>query len=278
MRVADPRQLLSVVSRELRPRLKEALALADRAAIPAGATLLIYHRVGGGTRDELDVPREAFARQVDLLERHDVVSLDTALDRLDRGDASPSTVLTFDDGFEDVYEHAWPLLRSRQLPFVVYLASAYVSQSMRWEGSTARGVAGRGMSWAQLQEMVDSGLCTVGNHTHSHVRPQSLTPEELDECNENVQAHLGVTPRHFTYPWGIPVPEMESELRVRFRSSSTGMLGRNLPGADRMRLYRVPVRQSDPDAFFQAKLRGRLVPERAYARVVSMGKAVGLRP
>jgi peptidoglycan/xylan/chitin deacetylase (PgdA/CDA1 family) len=260
-----------------RARLKQGLALAQREAVAQGATLLIYHRIGAGTTDELDVPADGFARHVRLLEGHDVVALDVALDRLDAGDMRHSVVLTFDDGFEDVYARAWPLMRDRGLPFTIYLASGFMSQPMRWEGSTAKGAGGRGMSWTQLAEMVDSGLCTVGNHTHRHVRPGSLTVEELDECTETVRSRLGVTPTHFTYPWGIPVPAMEDELKVRFRSASTGELGRNHATTDRMRLMRVPVRQSDPDAFFAAKLRGRLGPERAYAGAVRLGKAVGLR-
>jgi hypothetical protein len=39
----------------------------------------------------------------------------------------------------------------------------------------------------------------------------------------------------------------------------------------------VPVRQSDPERFFAAKLAGALGPERAYARILRLGKAAGLR-
>jgi peptidoglycan/xylan/chitin deacetylase (PgdA/CDA1 family) len=258
--------------------MKSLLSRAPgRGATSRGATLLIYHRVGGGTADELDLATEAFARQLDLVAAHDVVSLDAALDRLDAGDERPSVVLTFDDGFEDVHRNAWPLLRDRDLPFTVYLASAFVERPMVWEGSTAKGAAGRGLTWDQLAEMVESGLCTIGNHTHRHVRPEVLTEGELDACSEAVQRELGVTPAHFTYPWGVCVPGMEPALRARFRSASTGELGRNLPATDRMRLRRVPVRRTDPDSFFAAKLTGSLAPERAYAAMVQLGKAVGLR-
>lgn len=260
----------------LRTRVKSVLAAAAGRRPAQGATLLIYHRVGGGTTDELDLPTEAFARQLDLLASHKVLSLDDALDRLDRGDTRPSVVLTFDDGFDDVHANAWPLLRERNLPFTIYLASAYVGDTMRWEGSTAKGEAGRGLSWEQLGEMVDSGLCTVGNHTHTHVRPAELTLAELDACTGDVQQHLGVTPRHFTYPWGIVVPELEPAMRTRFRSASTGLLGRNSAQTNRLRLRRVPVRRTDPDAFFAAKLTGRLWPERAYAAVVGAAKRLGI--
>lgn len=257
-----------------RSRVKRALSAVAGSGPANGATLLIYHRTGGGTTQELDLPTAAFERQMDLLAAHDVVSLDTALDRLDAGDTRPCFVLTFDDGFADVHANAWPLLRERRVPFTVYLATGFVGKEMLWEGSTARGSVGRGLTWPQLEEMVGSGLCTVGNHTHGHVRPQALTEAELDACSESIQLNLGFTPRHFTYPWGVPVPAKEEALRARFRSASTGELGRNLPSTDRMRLRRVPVRRSDPDAFFAAKLTGGLGPERAYAGMVAAAKGV----
>lgn len=256
-----------------RAAIKKALAALASNGAPQGASLLIYHRIAAGTRDELDVPIANFLAQLDALQGHDVVSLDDALDRLDHGDRDHSVVLTFDDGFADVFVNAWPVLRERQVPFTIYLASAYMGEGMVWEGSTAKGPAGRGMTWAQLEEMVESGLCTIGNHTHTHVPPELLTVEELDRCTAVVEDHLGVRPQHFTYPWGIPVPEVEPELAARFRSSSTGMLGRNESTTDRHRLRRIPVRQSDPLPFFEAKLSGGLRAERLYGAIVGAAKA-----
>ena len=260
-----------------RRSLKRALASVPARAPASGITLLIYHRVGGKTVDELDLDTTSFRRQLDLLDGHDVLSLGDAVDRLEAGDDRPGFVLTFDDGFADVHQHAWPLLRARRLPFTIYLASAFVDRPMRWEGATATGAGGMGLSWSQLAEMVDSGWCTVGNHTHNHVPPHQLTEEEVDECSHIVERRLGVRPQHFTYPWGIAVPGMEDALRQRFRSVSTGDLGRNLPGDDLYRLRRVPVRRTDPESFFAAKLRGRLAPEKAYAAIVAGAKRVGLR-
>jgi hypothetical protein len=125
--------------------------------------------------------------------------------------------------------------------------------------------------------MVASGLCTVGNHTRTHARPEALTEAELDSCSDDLERHLLVRPRHFAYTWGIPVPEMEPALRARFRTAATGRLGRNQPGVDLLRLRRVPVRRTDPAQFFRAKLVGGLGPERAYAGIVAVAKKVGAR-
>jgi peptidoglycan/xylan/chitin deacetylase (PgdA/CDA1 family) len=185
-------------------------------------------------------------------------------------------VLTFDDGFRDVYEHAWPRLRDAGLPMTLYLATAFIGGTMHWDGSTAK-AAGPALTWEQIEAMAASRLVTVGAHTHSHVPPAGLTVDELDRCDAEIDFRLGSRPRHFAYPWGVPVPAMEPELRRRYRSSCTGRLGRNLPGADFARLRRVPVRRTDPIGFFRAKLGGSLGPERAYAGLVATAKRSGLR-
>ena len=104
--------------------------------------------------------------------------------------------------------------------------------------------------------------------------PESLTVEELDRCTDTVERHLGLKPGHFTYPWGVPVAALEPALAARFRSSSTGLLGRNDDATDRQRLLRIPVRQSDPPSFFKTKLIGDLRAERAYARLVGTTKSL----
>ncbi|WP_229698799.1 polysaccharide deacetylase family protein [Wenjunlia tyrosinilytica] len=255
--------------------MKALLARTASDAPPTGATLLIYHRVGGGSREELDVPADRFAAQLDALPPGSVVSLDTAVGRLRQGDSTASTVLTFDDGFADVHTNAWPELKARGLPFTLYLTSGCVAGRMTWTGSTARTTGAPALTWDQIAEMAGTGLCTVANHTRSHARPSGLTCAELDACSDDIERHLGTRPRHFAYTWGVPVPHMEPALRERFLSAATGRVGRNAPGCDPIRLRRVPVRRTDPMGFFGAKLAGGLWPERAYGRIVGAAKAVG---
>lgn len=262
-----------------RRRLKKLLATTgswDWPAARSGATLLIYHRVGGGSSDERDLGVSDFADQIAELSVAPVVALDDAVDRLARGDAPPSAVITFDDGFGDVYVNAWPLLREHALPFTIYLATDYIGGIMHWDGSTATGI-GPALTWDQIGEMVASGLCTVGNHTASHARPDRVDEDELDRCTEAIDKEIGVRPRHYADPWGVRRSQVEPALRSRFHTAATGRVGRNTAGVDLHRLRRVPVRRTDPIEFFRAKLAGALVPERAYGAIVRTAKVVGLR-
>lgn len=256
----------------VRAALKRVLAPPIPRGSGEGVTILTYHRIGGGTADELDVPTDAFAAHLDALRVHEVVSLDDALDRLAAGDRRPAVVLTFDDGFRDLHRNGWPLLAERGLPFTLYLASAYMGGDLAWGSLRAPAVG-----WDEIADMAASGLCTVGNHTHTHARPEQVTVDELDQCTAQVEARTGVRPQHFAYPWGVRVPAIDEAVRARFRSAATGEVGRNLPGDDLHRLRRVPVRRTDPLPFFRAKLGGRLLPERAYSGVVAAAKRVGVR-
>ena len=189
----------------LRRGLKRGLAAVERpltrATSASGTTVLIYHRVGGGTPDERDLPTAEFDAQVEALTHHRVVSLDTALDELAAGDDSPKVVLTVDDGFADVHATAWPLLREAGLPFTLYVTTAYVDGTMHWPGSTSKH-PGPALSWTQLEELSASPLVTIGNHTHTHARPEDLSAEELDRCSEQLEQQLGIVPAHYCFTWG----------------------------------------------------------------------------
>lgn len=259
-----------------RTTIKRQLARLPARHAASGLTVLIYHRVGGGTADERDITVDGFRDQMRELERHRVVPLDDAVDALEAADDRPSVVITFDDGFADVATTALPILVERRLPFALYLSTAYVGGQMHWDGSTAT-AAGPALTWDQIDMLMATGLCTIANHTHTHVRPERLDTDELDQCSKEIEARLGVVPRHFAYPWGVPVPHMEPALRDRFRSAATGVLGRNGPGVDPLRLRRIPVRGSDPLSFFQAKLSGSHIAERTYDVIVRAAKWGGLR-
>jgi peptidoglycan/xylan/chitin deacetylase (PgdA/CDA1 family) len=234
------------------------------------------HLVGGGTPDERDLETEQFERQLEELQRFRVVGLDAALDELDRGDETPKVVLTFDDGFAEVYTTAWPRLRDAGLPFTLYVTTAYLDGLMHWPGSTSQH-PGPALTWQQLEELAASPLVTIGNHTHTHARPEALTAEELDTCSELLEQRLGVSVRRLLLHVGGPgaggPPLLERGSGRRRPAWSAG----TTPLQDRLDLHRIPVRGTDPLGFFRAKLSGGLGAERAYERIVQTAKRAGAR-
>lgn len=113
-----------------------------------------------------------------------------------------SIVITMDDGWVGVYEHAFPVLKEHGFPFTVYLYKKYVN------------LGGRSMSWTQIQEMMRHG-CEVGSHSVSHeslrARKKGRTEEqhlewvlaELQESKMFLETQLGIKCLTHAYPFGI---------------------------------------------------------------------------
>src|SRR3972149_3221082 len=94
-----------------------------------GVTVLGYHRVGGRSGRQLDLPAAVFEWQMAYLRTHyTVVSLDQVVRIVQEGAVYPHDVVavTFDDGYEEVYHEAFPILRRHGLPVAGYLAAGAV--------------------------------------------------------------------------------------------------------------------------------------------------------
>src|SRR5688500_18604269 len=100
--------------------VKEAAALGDRVRAPEpGGVVLVYHRVGGGSASDTDLPRSRFEEQMAWLAGRGVATtIDDALGALgaldepataERPDAD-RVVVTFDDGTADLIDVALPIL------------------------------------------------------------------------------------------------------------------------------------------------------------------------
>ncbi len=96
----------------------------------------------------------------------------------DAGQSIPpqTFVVTFDDGYENVYQQAFPVLREHDVPATVFLATAYLDSHGPfpfddWPCAGAPGVPAetwRPLTTAQCEEMLASGLVELGSHTHVH--------------------------------------------------------------------------------------------------------------
>ncbi|MGQ0549350.1 MAG: polysaccharide deacetylase family protein [Armatimonadota bacterium] len=246
------------------------LALPLQAVRPhpePGVVVLLYHRVGGNTRSDVDVTERAFEAQMRCLHRHcRVVSLDDVAEVCaspGRQAASDIVAITFDDGYGETYDVAYPVLRRYGLPATVYLPAMYVETRRPFDfgafGNLAPERRPLPLTWEQAGEMARSGLVAIGSHTHTHVDLSQTTPDqaaaELDECDRMIQRRLGVTPRHFAYPWGRWSPVVEPMVAPRYATAALGGPGKNPYAALRPhRLWRYPVLRTDGFRLFRARM------------------------
>jgi peptidoglycan/xylan/chitin deacetylase (PgdA/CDA1 family) len=105
--------------------------LLSRAIPWSGVLVLNYHRVGDGSGSLFDrglwsADAEAFARQVRFCRSHtDVISPDDLPHVLDRR-RGRYVLFTFDDGYRDNYEVAFPILKAERVAATFFIATGFV--------------------------------------------------------------------------------------------------------------------------------------------------------
>ena len=122
-------------------------------------------------------------------------------------------VVTFDDGYENVYLEAWPILKSLQIPATIFLATSYLDSDAPfpfddWQEAGAAHVpktAWRPLTTAQCREMRDSGLIELGAHTHTHTYFKGdpvAFEDDMRECMAVLQDRFAVAEASFAFPFG----------------------------------------------------------------------------
>ncbi|HEY6698203.1 MAG TPA: polysaccharide deacetylase family protein [Acidimicrobiales bacterium] len=275
---------MPAADRLLRRVVKTASAALDTVHRPrAGVVVLIYHRVGGGSGLEFDLPVTVFEAQAEALAASGrVVPLGDALSRLavpaDRADtasAADPVVVTFDDGTSDFADHAVSILERYRLPVTLYAATSFIDDGRPFPGD------GRPLSWRGLADACASGLVEVGSHTHGHVLldrlPAAEVAAELDRSIELIGEHVGRPPLDFAYPKAVPgSPTADQEVRRRFRSAALAGTRPNPFGAtDPHRLARSPIQRSDGMRWFERKVGGGMAMEDGLRRALNRWRYAG---
>ena len=162
--------------------------------------ILAYHAVDDDDIDLTVSPRR-FEQHMEWLARVATPIDLSALGRLLRGEVSVRrpVVVTFDDGYASVFDTAFPVLQRLGIPFGIFVTTGLVGAEQPLRGRRKPLV-----SWRQLQHMLDSGLLTVGCHTHSHATDMPLDPDvlgkDVEESLATIRDRLGVQAHAFAFP------------------------------------------------------------------------------
>jgi peptidoglycan/xylan/chitin deacetylase (PgdA/CDA1 family) len=149
-------------------------------------------------RVDLSTPPDLFAAQLDrlLAEGYTAISLYQLLANLTQGAPLPEkpVVLTFDDGYRDNYENAFPLLRARGLTATFFVVTDFVDEDRPDY-----------LSWDMAREMLAAGM-SIESHGRNHFTlagqdDDYLVWQALGSL-ETLQYELGVRPRFVSYPAG----------------------------------------------------------------------------
>lgn len=223
----------------------------DGVARTAAVPILMYHYVSTPPGDadiyrrDLSVSPDLFAAQLDRLQAdgYTTISLYDLMANLTQGAPLPEkpVILTFDDGYRDLYENALPRLRERGMVATVFVLTDFMD-----EGRPEY------LTWDMARALLAAGI-SIESHGRNHV---SLRGKENDYLiwqalgsDQTIEYELGVRPRFVSYPAG----EFDQSVIDIFQSAKywagvTTAQGATHRSDDPYRLARIRVRgTTSPD-------------------------------
>ena len=201
------------------PPFRPPTPLAPSAAA-AGLVLhvpvLMYHRIvplaqAGDSLRPLVVPPTLFAAQMDALAAtgwHTITAADLLGDLATGTRPAPRTfVITFDDGDDDGYTYALPILEAHGFVATFYVIAGRIGQA-RPTGE---------LTPAHVRALAAAGM-EIGNHTWAHRDLAALSGVQVRfqvvAASARIADLVGTAPRTLAYPYGAWNAGAVAELRV----------------------------------------------------------------
>lgn len=188
------------------PALLFATFAVAQDATPASAVILQYHHVGTNTPRVTSVNLDEFRAHMDYLRDNSftVLPLEDIVTTLRNGDSLPgrSAAITFDDGYRNNYDAAYPLLREYGWPFTLFISSDLVGSNDALY-----------LNWEQIRDMAANGA-TIANHgiTHLYLLAREdgesesawlrRIEHEIVTAEAKIEQETGQSHRLFAYPYG----------------------------------------------------------------------------
>jgi len=155
----------------------------------------MYHRFNENKYPSTNIKIDIFKKQLELIETnnieyYDPIKFDTEFSYPKK---NKKILITIDDAFLSFYENAWPILKKRKIPFILFVSTEPVGKSGY-------------MSWDQIKEISSYDFAHIGNHSHTHEYLLNFSHAEFEKDIKNsikiFKQKLGYNPIYFSYPFG----------------------------------------------------------------------------
>ena len=202
-----------------------------------------FHAIEDGDA-AISFPRKSFELFIkELHERHyTVLTISEVASCLHSGRAFParSLAITFDDGYDSLYEKAWPVLEHFGMKGTVFVTTG---ETYRGCSTRPPDLHGRKMlSWSRLSKLHDSGF-EIGAHTQTHTDLTCLAAaaveREMLQSKLIVEDAIGADVASFAYPFGRHDHRSYVIAQHHFRAACSDELALVHLSGDRHRLARV---------------------------------------
>ncbi len=201
-----------------------------------GVPVLNYHQVNNKFHTVLTMKPENFEEQIQYLSEsgyHSITLEQFSQYMSGEGDLPDKPVLiTFDDGYEDNYEYAYPILKKYNMIATFFLITDFIGRPGY-------------LTWDQVKEMDAAGM-EFGSHTLSHRPLDSFDREgvrhELVGSKKAVEWRLGKKCEFIAFPEGkFTDTVLEETENAGYKYGFTVDTGRDFPWDDPYDLDRIPL-------------------------------------
>ena len=229
--------------------------------------VLMYHRVGeahNAWEARYAISPEGFAAHMGALSRagHRAIAIDALVDWLEGGASLPdgAILITFDDGFRGVRDHALPVLESLGWPFTVFLVSDLIGKEDVWtRSSNPAGMTYPLLDVGEIRNMQARG-CAFHSHTRSHASLPTLEDADLADQLQGSRAALadllGHDVHYLAYPFGHLDERVEAATRAAgYRAAFATQPGFNRQDVNRFRIRRLDIAGTDTPAMLKRKIK-----------------------
>ncbi len=205
-------------------------------------TILTYHSLDP-SGSVVSVQPDMFSSQMASLAaiHHRCISLQEALDFRQAHQNWPpnSTILTFDDGYRNLYDYALPVLNELKFRATVFVITGHIGGYNDWSKLPPGMQRKEMLSWEQIVALQDAGI-EIGAHTDCHPDLRRIDAAQMDhelsESREQLEDRLKRQVRTFAYPFGSLNRTVVTAAASYFQAACTTELRR----ASEHPLHRLP--------------------------------------
>lgn len=222
--------------------------------------ILTYHSIDE-SRSVISTSCETFRRQMKFLceEAFNVISLKDLTRALDANNPLPpkTIVLTFDDGFQNFYTIALPILKELDFTATVFLITGFCGKYNDWTGNLAGLERSELMDWNEIKECRKHGI-EFGSHTQTHPDLTKISIEkakqEIIGSKSKIEEKLGIEVADFAYPYGKYNQAVKNITGDNFKTSCSTELGKYRAGDDLFSLKRLDTYYLSNERIFRSML------------------------
>ncbi len=160
-----------------------------------GIISLMYHRFEENKYPSTNIKINDFKEHIKIIEENEIkfINPKNFENELKNNKLQRKILLTIDDGFISFYKNAWPILKEKQIPFILFVSTREVG-------------AFNYMTWEQIRELSKENFVEIGNHSHTHEylvdENNELIKKDIETSISIFKNNLGKNSIFFSYPFG----------------------------------------------------------------------------